>query len=154
MPQFDTSTYASQLFWMCLCFGVLVFYIKKYFLPQMTEMLDGREFRIREDLEEAKNFSKEAQEISLRIERRVSEAHLEVKKLIEATLRDEEEKRERQLALLEKEHKEIIAALEAKLKSGTDSLNENKEALVKEAAERVAYVLTQGGVSGSLNHVE
>lgn len=154
MPQFDTSTYASQLFWMCLCFGVLVFYIKKYFLPQMTEMLDGRESRIREDLEEAKNFSKEAQEIKGSIERRVSEAHLEVKKLIEATLRDEEEKRERQLALLEKEHKEIIAALESKLKSGTDSLNENMEEIVKEAANQVAYSLVHGLPLRSSNHVD
>lgn len=38
MPQLDTSTYASQLFWLFLAFGLLYLFISRVFIPKMDKL--------------------------------------------------------------------------------------------------------------------
>ena len=42
VPQFNFSTYSSQIFWLLLCFGVFFSYIKFYFLPKLEGILKTR----------------------------------------------------------------------------------------------------------------
>ncbi len=42
MPQFNFTTYSSQIFWLLLCFGVFFTYIKFYFLPKLENVLIKR----------------------------------------------------------------------------------------------------------------
>lgn len=55
MPQFDPSTFISQLFWFSVCFTSLYFFIKKVFLPRVEEIIKERELVIAADSEELKN---------------------------------------------------------------------------------------------------
>jgi F-type H+-transporting ATPase subunit b len=63
MPQFDTSTFSSQLFWLILCFAVLYFYSSKIALPKMKQLLDDRWFHTQGTLQMAHNMKEEAEKI-------------------------------------------------------------------------------------------
>lgn len=39
VPQLDSSFYFSQLFWLFVCFLILVFVFKKYFIPRMDKLI-------------------------------------------------------------------------------------------------------------------
>ncbi|GGI93411.1 hypothetical protein GCM10007973_32090 [Polymorphobacter multimanifer] len=53
MPQFDTSTFIPQLFWLSLIFGVLYFLVVRPTLPKVGRVIDERETRVKGDLDAA-----------------------------------------------------------------------------------------------------
>ena len=61
MPQLDPKYWASQTFWLILVFTILYFSISKLYLPKIKNNLDGREKKIKDDIEDA-NKSKELTE--------------------------------------------------------------------------------------------
>jgi F-type H+-transporting ATPase subunit b len=42
MPQFDPSSFSSQLFWLAICFGLIYFSMSKIFLPRIRDILKDR----------------------------------------------------------------------------------------------------------------
>ena len=53
MPQFDPSTFASQIFWLVIVFGALFWFMTKKAIPRMTQILETRAERIQGDLDRA-----------------------------------------------------------------------------------------------------
>jgi F-type H+-transporting ATPase subunit b len=53
MPQFDPSTFSSQLFWLAISFTVLYWIVAKIAVPRIGEVLDQRARVIQEDLDRA-----------------------------------------------------------------------------------------------------
>mgnify|MGYP000106084830 CR=1 FL=1 len=62
LPQFDFSTWASQMFWLAIVFGCLYFVLATFILPRLRDGISTREDRIRDDLDNAENMQREAQE--------------------------------------------------------------------------------------------
>ena len=62
MPQFDTTFFSSLLFWSVVSFGIMLFLLWKFALPSVFEILDARERRIRDSLDEAERQRKEAEQ--------------------------------------------------------------------------------------------
>ncbi|MGL4441912.1 MAG: F0F1 ATP synthase subunit B', partial [Bosea sp. (in: a-proteobacteria)] len=52
-PPFKTETFASQLLWLAIFFGLLYWLVSKVFAPRLTEVIEGRASRIAKDLDEA-----------------------------------------------------------------------------------------------------
>lgn len=63
MPQLDVSTYSTQIFWLCLCFGVLFIIAKTFIVPNMNEIFGNRLRHINSLLEQAEKQAQEAQKI-------------------------------------------------------------------------------------------
>jgi len=53
MPQFDPSTFASQLFWLLVMFVVLYWIVSKIAVPRIGEVLEQRARVIQDDLDRA-----------------------------------------------------------------------------------------------------
>jgi len=53
MPQFDPSTYASQLFWLAVMFVALYWIVSKIAVPRIGEVLEQRARVIQDDLDRA-----------------------------------------------------------------------------------------------------
>ena len=53
MPQFDYTTFTTQLFWVCLTFGLLYLAMARLALPRIGEILEDRQDRIDNDLDKA-----------------------------------------------------------------------------------------------------
>src|SRR3546814_19685619 len=64
MPQLQqiAETYASQLFWLLLVFGILYFGIARAMLPKVGRVIQSREAQIAGDLAEAQSAQTRASE--------------------------------------------------------------------------------------------
>jgi F-type H+-transporting ATPase subunit b len=60
MPQFDTSTFISQLFWLLISFSLLYLLISKVCLPRLILIFSQRDAKISEALEKAHRARSEA----------------------------------------------------------------------------------------------
>lgn len=61
-PPFDTSTYASQLLWLVIAFGITYYVISKIAGPRISGILEDRHDRIASDLAEAERLKRETDE--------------------------------------------------------------------------------------------
>ncbi len=59
MPQFDPSTFASQLFWLVVTFVALYWVVAKIGIPRIGEVLDQRARVIQDDLDRAAQLKAE-----------------------------------------------------------------------------------------------
>ena len=63
MPQFDISSFPSQIFWLILVFGILYFIIKNFISPRAETILISRH-RIEDDhITEAEEYTRQISEI-------------------------------------------------------------------------------------------
>ena len=60
MPQFDASTFASQIFWLAVTFIALYLVMWRVVVPRIAEVLDARRRRIEINLEKAEALKKDA----------------------------------------------------------------------------------------------
>jgi F-type H+-transporting ATPase subunit b len=59
-PPFDSSTYASQILWLAITFGLFYLFLKRVILPRVGGILSDREGRIASDLKAAEKMKAEA----------------------------------------------------------------------------------------------
>lgn len=63
MPQFDISTYTSQLFWLFMTWGILFAYLWIFLVPRMSEKLSNREKKIQYILSQAEMLNQKADQL-------------------------------------------------------------------------------------------
>lgn len=74
MPQLDFATFPSQLFWLAITFVVLYFFMAKKGLPKVGEILEERETRIANDLDQASTLKSEGVELEAQYEKALADA--------------------------------------------------------------------------------
>lgn len=62
LPQFDPSSWPSQIFWLAIFFGVLYWAMAGYFLPRIGGTIEERRDRVADDLDQAAEFKQQAEE--------------------------------------------------------------------------------------------
>ena len=65
LPQFNTHTWPSQIFWLVICFGVLYIFFSKFTLPSMTGTIEARANKIEKDIKAAEQLSAQAEQVRL-----------------------------------------------------------------------------------------
>ncbi len=65
MPQFDPSSFSSQLFWLAICFGLIYFSMSKIFLPRIRDILKDRHNNINQNESLATKIQDQVEEIEL-----------------------------------------------------------------------------------------
>jgi len=73
-PPFDSSTYASQLLWLAITFGLFYLFLKKVLLPRINAIFEVRADRIARDLEEAARLKEEGDAAVAAYEQELAEA--------------------------------------------------------------------------------
>ena len=63
MPQLNTLTYSSQLFWLGVCFLALYLILAYVILPKITRILEVREETIEEKLNKASTYREQAEDL-------------------------------------------------------------------------------------------
>ena len=61
MPQFESHFFSSLIFWEILSFGILFFLLYKYAFPSLLGMLEEREKKIKDSLDQAERHRSEAE---------------------------------------------------------------------------------------------
>ncbi len=96
MPQFDVSTFASQVFWLVVTFTILFILMWKVALPRVGETLDKRRQKISFDIEKAEQLKVSAEKINLELEETLAAAKSTAQEVIAkanlAIAKDQEKK--------------------------------------------------------------
>jgi F-type H+-transporting ATPase subunit b len=73
-PPLDPTTFAPQLVWLALTFGLLYVLLQRIALPRISSMLEERSDRIRRDLEQAEKLKLDTEQALGSYERALGEA--------------------------------------------------------------------------------
>ena len=83
MPQFDTHFLSSLVFWSIVSFGSLLFLLSRYAFPVIFRLLEEREKRIQQSIEDADRARKEAQDLFAEYQKKIAEAQREAEAILE-----------------------------------------------------------------------
>lgn len=83
LPQLDTTTFASQIFWLAISFAVLYFIIARIASPKIGGVIEEREARIKGDLDGAADAKKASEAAIAGYEKALADARGRAAKLSE-----------------------------------------------------------------------
>jgi F-type H+-transporting ATPase subunit b len=136
MPQFDTSFLSSLVFWSAVSFGILLILLYKYALPALMDILETREKRIRDNIEQAERMRKEAEQLLADYRSKLEAAQQEAHALLEqARLRAQQ--------LLEENEKRLDRETEKMLQDARREIDLDRLNAVKELREHVADLVLE-----------
>jgi F-type H+-transporting ATPase subunit b len=105
LPQLDTTTFASQLFWLLISFAILYFVISRIAAPKIGGVIEGRATRIRDDVNAAGEAQRAGEEAIANYEKALSEARgralkigEEIRAKVQAEINAQSEAASKQLA--------------------------------------------------------
>lgn len=84
-PPFQTETFASQLIWLAITFGVLFYVMSKVALPRVEQVLGRRADRISRDLDGAETMRGQAHAAGEAYETAMAEARANAKAIAQET---------------------------------------------------------------------
>jgi F-type H+-transporting ATPase subunit b len=85
MPQFDPSSFSSQLFWLALTFAALYLLLWRTVLPRISSVLEQRQEKIEDDLGRAEKLRAEAEEVLAAYRKALDDARAKAQADIKAT---------------------------------------------------------------------
>lgn len=74
MPQFDTATFASQIFWLVVFFVLIYVFVWRIALPRIASTLENRQRKIGDDLARAGELADQSDEVMAAYEARLAAA--------------------------------------------------------------------------------
>lgn len=108
MPQFDPSTFSSQLFWLAICFVGLYWIVSKFAIPRIGDILEQRERVVQDDLDRAESLKGEAEQALADYEAAMADAREQARTLMNKVTSDAK-------AAAESRNREIGAELTAQI---------------------------------------
>ncbi len=142
MPQFDPSTWTSQIFWLVVTFCLLYVLMARIILPRMSGILDEREKQVSTNLKKAEQLKQDAEKVLADYEHTMQDAHTRASALLKSAADDIAIRVAERHAALDKE-------LNEKLRDAEERINfARREALketgpLKEIAQNVATLATE-----------
>lgn len=88
MPQFDSTTFASQIFWFVICFLFLILAMIKYILPRLDLTIETRIKKIQQDHESAGDLQAKIDQLNDENNKNLMNAHREANELVHFNLRE------------------------------------------------------------------
>lgn len=124
MPQLDFSTYASQIFWLFLCMGLLILFSIKFTLPKTKALFQKRWHAIQGNRQEADTLYGQFKALCHRRETEIQKTKATVQDALEAAKKQHSKERD------EEKHR-----LHAILKQG---MNQVEKEILKETQANMA----------------
>lgn len=81
MPQLDFSTFPNQIFWLVVSIIVLYFIVAKVALPRIGSVIEDRHNAVANDIEQAADFKRKAEEAEAAYNAALTEARAQAMKI-------------------------------------------------------------------------
>jgi F-type H+-transporting ATPase subunit b len=149
-PPFDQSTFASQLLWLAITFGLFYLLMSRVIVPRIGSILEHRRDRIAQDLDEANRLKEEGDNAIAAYEQELAEARKKAAAIAEAA-------REKAKAAANAERTATEAELSTKMAEAEKSIASIKAkalADVDTIAEETASDLVKHLLGGSVTKAE
>jgi F-type H+-transporting ATPase subunit b len=127
-PPLDSGTFAPQLIWLALSFGLLYLLLKRFYLPRVGEVLEERRERIERDLGQAEKIKAETAQALSNYERALGEARGKAQAIVK-------DMRETVSAEMEKERTSVEAQITAKLADAEARITQTKASALSGVGE-------------------
>lgn len=139
MPQLDTSTYISQIFWLIVSFFSLWLMMSVFIIPKIEEIMEQRRQKIDGYIQKAEKINKQALQSLEKYEKALKKAKAEANQQIEQNKAELEETINAKKAEIEKTLGQKIADNEFML------AKERRETMlaVEEVSRKLAYEILQ-----------
>lgn len=145
MPQLDTSTFASQLFWLCICFFTMLFIMSKIIIPKIADILEQRQRKIDSYLNKAYQIKLQAEEALTKYQDALTDATQKANASLAETQNELNQ-------LVEKKQQDLDLRLHKKIMEGEAEIEQSREdALnkVKSISEELALeIIKKIGIDG------
>lgn len=130
LPQFDPSSFPSQIFWLAVFFGGLYWLMDGYFLPRIGATIEERRDRIADDLDQAAEFRQQAEDA----EKAYNQALADASARAQAIAAETRENVSAEIAELADEAAETSAANLAEAEARIAAMKADASQKVREAA--------------------
>jgi F-type H+-transporting ATPase subunit b len=138
-PPFDPATFASQIFWLVITFGLFYLFLKRVVMPRLAGIFDTRSSRITQDIDQANRLKSESDAAVAAYEQELAEAKANANAI-------GQQARDGAKAEAETARKKVEAGLEAKLAEAESRIASIKSAAMKDVgaiAESTASAIVE-----------
>ncbi|MGI9460983.1 MAG: hypothetical protein ACR2NY_00190 [Alphaproteobacteria bacterium] len=130
LPQFEATTFPSQLFWLIISFGIFFFLISKFFAPKINQRLDLRSRVIKNNIDTADGFLKRGKKIEQDLEKKLAIAHTNARAEITKTTAIITNQQEAALKKFQKKSDTAITQSNNLLQKITSDINQEKADII------------------------
>jgi len=142
MPQFEQAdTFVSQLFWLAITFGVLYLVLRYAILPRIADVLESRQDRIANDLEEAEKLKRESEEALKAYEDALATARASAQEMAAAAKAEATKDSEQRSAELEAKLAEDLKKADARIQEVRAEAVTGIRAVAQETAQAITAKL-------------
>jgi F-type H+-transporting ATPase subunit b len=146
-PPFDPATWGSQLFWLAITFGALLFLMSRVALPRVAAILEKRSNRLAGDLAAAGRLKEETDAAIAGYEQALAEARQRAHAIGQGARDEAKATIDADRKRTETELQERLAAAEARIGEVKSEALAGVDAIARDAAEAMVEVLI-GGAAG------
>lgn len=150
LPQFDVSTWGSQIFWLALTFAVLYLALSRFILPNLRNTLATRSDRIADDLDSASRMQREAEEAEKAYETSLRDARAKAANLAESTRQSVDNEIKAELDAADAEAEAQASVAEARIRDIKTAALANIDAIAADVTQSVLSDITGKSVSDAL----
>lgn len=150
MPQFESHFFSSLIFWEVVSFGILLFILYKYAFPGILSVLEEREKKIKDSLDQAERHRAEAENRLKDYEAKLSAASKEAEAILAAA-------KERAQRLLDENEQRLTADAERIKGDATREIEqERRKALqdIRTQTTELALMVAEKVVQRSLTEAD
>jgi len=133
----DTSTFSSQIFWLLLTFGILLFLLSRVLLPRLGGILEDRSNRIADDLDSAARMQREAEAAGKAYEQSLADARAKAHNVAETTRASVTSELETEMQAADEQAAKQLAQAEAKIQKTRAAALANVDDIATETAKAV-----------------
>lgn len=124
MPQLDPTWFASQLFWLFICFAALYLILSRIILPRIMGVMSERTQTVEGDISMAQTLKQQAEKAKEEYERTMSEARAHAQKLLDDAMIAHKER-------VEDTSKQLEIEIADKLRNAERKISDKKQELMK-----------------------
>jgi F-type H+-transporting ATPase subunit b len=141
-PPFASETFASQLLWFAIAFGLLYWLMAKIALPRVGDILEARTNRIADDLADAERLRAESEAAGEAYEKSLAEARAKSKAIAQETRDGLLAESDARRKALEADLAQRIADAEATIATRTADAMASVRGIAADAATAIVARLT------------
>lgn len=141
MPQFEVSTYPSQIFWLVICFFFLCIVMARLVVPRLMATLEAREQRLQEDWDQSKSIGKTSESLRQENLARLAEARGKAHSLIHQAIQEVQHRKSSRIAVLDEELIIKTKNIRQDLEKQTQNILNNIEPLVSQVVKATSLRL-------------
>lgn len=148
-PPLDPSTFTSQLFWLFLTFGVLLFMLSKVLLPRLAGVLEERSNRIADDLDSAARMQREAEAAESAYEQALKDARAKAHNVAETTRASINAEIEAETATADADAAHHLELAESKINKYREAAMANVDDIAADTARSLVEKLFSGKITAA-----